>query len=357
MNDLMRYGKIINRCVLILLLGISIFGNLPIFIIIYVYFAIFMAIRTLIGRFSKEVKISLISAYFLLMACQITFCASIVFAGRTSGITYYLCKLFAAVIILLPLMVERFITSNKHTEFYPPSVEDITAISFEQLKNNMDKIVSVAQNINKVKDTITPHNLRATIGDLHRHSSTEYINNGTLTKNYFDLANSSLDDPYIYIVISNTGSAASEIISLFTQKQFNHASLSFDKELKTIISYNGGINVYPPGLNPEIIEAFHQKKDASILVYRLAATREQKSVIVDKVREINCDGSAYNILGLITKKSYKPNIMFCSQFVYKMLKFAGLNYFEKKDGNVRPTDLIELDYYKKLEHCYEINFQ
>jgi hypothetical protein len=39
-----------------------------------------------------------------------------------------------------------------------------------------------------------------------------------------------------------------------------------------------------------------------------------------------------------------------------MLKYAGVHYFEKEDGEVRPTDLIELDYYKKLRFEYEIKF-
>jgi hypothetical protein len=67
-------------------------------------------------------------------------------------------------------------------------------------------------------------------------------------------------------------------------------------------------------------------------------------------------GSAYNMIGLLVKRSYKPNIMFCSQFVYKMLKLARVQYFNKKDGEVRPTDFIELDYYKKLHFEYEIKF-
>lgn len=357
MNDLIRYRITINWIIFILLFGLTVFGNLPMFIIIYSYFAVVMSIRTLLHRFEKNIKIGLVSTYALLLANQIVFSVIIVFSKGVSGITFYLCKFFAAIIILLPLMLERFVVSTKQTKFYPPSVEEIATISFELMKDNVDTIVSAVQGINKIKDTVTFNNLKATIGDLYRHSSTKYINNGTLTEKYFSLVDKSLDDPYMYILVSNTGSAASEIISLFTHKNFNHASLSFDRDLKTIISYNGGINVYPPGLNPETIEAFHQKEDASILVYRIMATREQKTLIADKVKEINRDGSAYNIIGLATKHSYKPNIMFCSQFVYKMLKLAGLNYFDKKEGEVRPTDFIELDYHKKLEYCYEIKFQ
>jgi len=164
----------------------------------------------------------------------------------------------------------------------------------------------------------------------------------------------SLNDPNIYIIISNTGSSTSELISVFTDRKYNHASLAFDSDLKTIVSYCGGERIYPPGLNMEAIEYFNKKETASIIVYRLFAGSERKKKIIERIGEINKEGSAFNALGLVLKKSMKPNIMVCSQFVYKMLKHAGLEYFDKNDENIKPTDLIELDYYRKLEFAYEI---
>ena len=56
--------------------------------------------------------------------------------------------------------------------------------------------------------------------------------------------------------------------------------------------------------------------------------------MLDKIREINNEGSAYNLLGLVLKVTPQPNIMFCSQFVYTILELAGLNYFEKDAAHV-----------------------
>jgi hypothetical protein len=39
-----------------------------------------------------------------------------------------------------------------------------------------------------------------------------------------------------------------------------------------------------------------------------------------------------------------------------MLKFVGLAYFDKKDGQIKPTDFIELDYDRKLKYEYKIRF-
>lgn len=356
MNDLVQRNKYINWLVILLLVGLFLFANLPIMIITYSYLVVVMLIRTWLGGFNLGAKIGLSITYGLVAAIQIVFCSIVVFDLRGTGFMYYLSKLFAILLVLLPLVVERFVIANKNAEFYPPSVEDIAAVSFAEIRNSLDKITGIMHGVSKAAKSASLENLKTVLYDLHRHSATQYINDGTLTDAYFERANASLEDPHLYIVISNTGSAASEIISIFTQKQYNHASLSFDHDLDTIISYNGGANVYPPGMNIEILEQFHQKDGASVLVYSLPVTKQQKSAIIDKIAEINREGSAYNMAGLVVKHSYKPNIMFCSQFVYKMLKLAGVQYFNKKDGEVRPTDLIELDYYKKLHFEYEIKF-
>ncbi len=192
--------------------------------------------------------------------------------------------------------------------------------------------------------------------DLPRHNSFRYINNVSLTEEYFQEARRHLEDPHLYLVLSCTGSPASEILSVFTQRQYNHASLSFDRELRTILSYNGGERLYPPGLNREMLAFFHKKPGASILVYALGCTREQKVGVLARVEQINREGSAYNMIGLVFKFSHKPNIMFCSQFVYRMLELEGLAYFTKGDGDVKPTDLVELDYHRKLAFVTEIRF-
>jgi len=75
-----------------------------------------------------------------------------------------------------------------------------------------------------------------------------------------------------------------------------------------------------------------------------------------RIAEIIADLPRHNLLGLVFKYSHKPNIMFCSQFVYTLLIKSGTNYFEKMAAHVKPTDFVELDYYRKLEFAYEITF-
>lgn len=117
---------------------------------------------------------------------------------------------------------------------------------------------------------------------------------------------------YLYLVVTRSKSPSSEVIGLFTNKAYNHVSIAFERELQTIISYNGGDRLEPPGLNSEILTGLTRRSGLTVLLYRLPATPAQKRIILDKIYEINSEGSAYNLLGLLFKASYLPNIMFYS---------------------------------------------
>ncbi|MDR1970566.1 MAG: hypothetical protein LBQ46_01470 [Treponema sp.] len=202
--------------------------------------------------------------------------------------------------------------------------------------------------------TLSPADLGELVLDLPRHNSSRYITRLSLPPLYFVRAYASLDDPHVYLVLSDTGSPASKLIGLFTAADYNHVSLAFDPALETLVSYNGGNGVSSPGLNAERLEHLNRKPGASLAVYRLSAAPAQKRALIDRVRAINLEGSSYNLAGLVTKKSKLPNIMFCSQFVYSVLEDVGMGYFAKGRGHVRPTDFINPAWAGRLEFAGEI---
>ena len=347
-----------NRAVLFLvLLAVFVSGNRAIYAFLYGAAAAYMILRTCYAGFRKREKTMLCAGYLVLLALQLLYARTVIFDPGKPPVLHWLCRGVGVLAMLLPLFVERFITANKNARFYLPSLEEVQAIGFAELREQEETIRLALEEAEKTARKLTPENIAAALTGTHGHSSVSYVNHGSLTADFFRTAEASLEDPWLYIVISDTGSAASEIIGSVTRKVYNHASLSFDRALKTTLSYNGGANLYPPGLNPEMVAHFHLKPDASVLVYRLAADRAQKARVLAAVERINREGSAYNMMGLVTKWSYKPNIMFCSQFVYRMLQEAGLAYFEKRPGEVRPTDFVELDYRRKLEFVEEITFR
>lgn len=335
-------------------IGIFYSSNYMFFNIAYIFVFIFMIVKTLLKAAEINAKLIYMIIYIFIMISEIIFNTLITFNPHTIDNAFLFTKLFGITIILVPFVVEKMFFYHRNSNSFMSSFQEFSVVSYAQLMHDKDKIVSAIEKINKAGQALSKDNMVKILSDLPRHNCFRYINDGSLTEEYFKRAYDSLNDNYLYIVVSNTGSAASELISVFTNKMYNHISIAFDKQLLTIISYNGGENVYPPGLNHEMIDFFNKKADSSIIVYKLYTTTQQKKQIIDKVKEINHEGSAYNLLGLVFKYSHKPNIMFCSQFVYKMLQYAGLAYFVKKDIEVKPTDFIELDYYRKLEFVCEV---
>lgn len=328
--------------------------TITIFAVIYSISAVILLGHMWLSKNKFKTKIILSAIYLLIMILQQVFNTSFVFSGNDVWGILMLKKFVAIIIIFVPFFV--LYLNYLYTLQYQFSFKDASSISFEMIKEIHGRGVVFKNKVSQGANSLSRDNLNEIVQDIPRHSYTNYLNKNTLTNQYFEECEKSLEDEHLYIVISSTGSPASELISLFTNKAYNHVSLSFDRELKTIISYNGGENVAPPGLNQEQLVYFNKKDDASIIVYRISTPREKKQAVIDKIREINEIGSAYNLIGLVTKASIRPNIMFCSQFVYNILKVAGLEYFHSPSTKVKPTDFVENDYYRKLQFCYEIKF-
>lgn len=260
-------------------------------------------------------------------------------------------------LLSLSFIVDYYIEVKIYQNFYFPNNKNTKVFSFQDIKKiSTSYRQRVSDNVSRIS-SLSPSTVKEVVSDWTRHNSFQYINNDSIGDDYVERAFQSLNDEYVYIVISDTGSPASQLISVFTNKMFNHASISFDYDLKTLVSYNGGENISPPGLNMEMIEYFCKKDDSSILIYRLHVGYESKKKMIEEVIKINNEGSAYNLLGLVLHKSFKPNIMYCSQFVYRLLEVGDATYFKPISNSIRPTDFIELDYYRNLEYCYTIDFK
>lgn len=347
-----RYFTAGNVAISVLVLALFLYGDASLFNLVFFSLFLFVSFRVLQSKLRPRTRFLLILVYLTVMGLQIVFAANII-AGHSLWLAYPLRKVFAIASLAFPLIISRYAGVSKHSSFYLPTLQEAATISFAQLHELAYGINRAKDAIKKTGGSLAPDNIKTVIDDLPRHDSFHYVNDGSLTDDYFLAAEASLDDPNLYIIISNTGTAASEILSVFTRRKFNHASLSFDAALRTVVSYNGGARVYPPGLNSEMLDFFNKKPGSSILVYRLPVSCEQKKTALEKIAQINREGSAYNLLGLLIGQSYMPNIMYCSQFVYNMLDNIGAAYFEAA-GTIKPTDLIEKDYYRKLVFVEEL---
>ncbi|MDR1271678.1 MAG: hypothetical protein LBK04_01610 [Clostridiales Family XIII bacterium] len=346
--DIKQRTKIYGAIIAVLLIGLYFYGNIALFISVYLGVFIFVAVRAMQLKGRKRAVLALMLSYFIIFIIQLIFYVNTL-ASPGAWLEHPLKKLFAIFALLLPVVISRYVSVSNNAEIYLPSLKEATTIGFAEIHDYSGKIKGAIDVIQGARKSLSPENIRGILGNINRNDSFDYVNNGTLTEDYFKVARQSMGDPYIYIIITDTGSPTSEIISVFTQKQFNHASLSFDADMKTIVSYNGGEGIYPPGLNQEMLSWFHKKPDSGILIYRLSVSAEQKMAALERIGKINREGSAYNTVGLLTNKSYKPNIMYCSQFVYSIIESVGAAYFDAPTGAIHPTDFIEKDYYRKLE--------
>jgi len=349
----MKAQKILLLFILLLGMAFVSFGTAGIFFLAYLAISMILILKTATSGQYASRKFALVGIYFALLILQLMFCQIVIFGGPLHGPMFTFKKILGLILIYTPFIVNTY--ANYRRSVFP-SVEDIYTVSFHSLTSGLDRIVRAKNGLVKTKQSLSITNIAVFLTDLPRHSATSYINRNGLTDKYFEDCDESLADNHIYLIMSDTGSPGSELLSVFTQKMYNHISISFDYDLKTVVSYNGGEKLYPPGMNKEQISFFQKKQGASIIVYTLNCTRDKKQAMIDKVREINRIGSAYNMMGLVTRATFKPNIMFCSQFIYSLLAEVDLNYFESRAIDVKPTDFVEKDYYRHLDYCYQIKF-
>lgn len=264
-------------------------------------------------------------------------------------------RICSVVFLVAAFMMEYHVLKKEHVYEYF-STTCASCLSFEDVRRMHHKLKTTATSMGKAGAIMTPTVMRDTLTDIHRNSVLRYVNKDTLSEEYLLHLEQTRAYPDVYIVLSDTGSPASDVIGAFTNKVYNHVSISFDPDLKTLISYNGGERVLPPGLNAEMTEFFFKKESSSIRIYRLAVSLSQKARMIEKVKQINQQGSAYHMLGFAMKKPMRSNIMFCSQFVYRLLELADAQYFDKSSNEVKPYDFVELDYDRKLEFVEHIQF-
>ncbi|SET16359.1 hypothetical protein SAMN05216389_106117 [Oceanobacillus limi] len=165
---------------------------------------------------------------------------------------------------------------------------------------------------------------------------------------------------YVYIMLSDTGTLFTNLIKKYTKAPYNHASLSFDPELKEMYSF-GRKNPKNPLHGGFVKEDIHtgtysKFKDTTCVIYKLEVTERE----VEKMKRIidvfirNDDKFLYNILGVIGVSLKEPvefsNSYFCSQFVAEILRRSGIHLWDKLPVMVTPDDFRKNE---RLQLIYE----
>ena len=298
--------------------------------------------------------ILLVFIFFLSMFSQVISLSRLNYSIDIGSLILLLNNKFSVISISFILLLFIYAINQGKAQFYFNHSENLAIHPVKLLKSKKENYLNI---YSEGRTKINRQNIQYLIKDIPRHGYFNYTNKNSLTKEYFTFSRQSIENEnHLYLILSKTGSPASEVLSVFTHKEYNHISLSFDRSLYTMISYNGGNSYQNPGLNTESLASLNQKEGSRLLVYGLKIDKLDRLKILNNIKKINKEGSAYNVLGLLTNVSVRSNMMYCSQFVYLMLEDIGLNYFDAPENKIKPTDFIEYDTMQQLTFKYEIDF-
>lgn len=157
---------------------------------------------------------------------------------------------------------------------------------------------------------------------------------------------------YIYIVLSQTGTALSKVLRLITGAEYNHASISLDSQLCELYSF-GRLNPMNPVLGGFVKESkftgtFKRFSNTEIIILKRQVPDDVYRDMEDYLHKMyrNRNNFRYNYKGLFLAAagihSHKKRHFYCSEFVrYFLLKF-GMKEAECLDEIVKPMDFLKM---------------
>lgn len=156
----------------------------------------------------------------------------------------------------------------------------------------------------------------------------------------------------IYIIITNTPSVVSGIISVFTHTPYNHVSVSLDAELEQMFSF-GRRYKYFPWIGGFVRESPHfgtlgRFPETEAIVLRMTVDASTYAELSENLTDMleHKYTYRYDTLGLLAaifgKSIKRENYYYCSEFVRELLVKFGLEPVESFEEIVRPMDFLTL---------------
>ncbi|MDQ0090969.1 hypothetical protein J2T12_004395 [Paenibacillus anaericanus] len=167
-------------------------------------------------------------------------------------------------------------------------------------------------------------------------------------------------DQSVFILLTNTGTLFTRVIQTYTKAPYNHASISFNRELSELYSFgrkhpNNPLN---GGFVKEDLKTgtFSKYPNTTCVIYELQVSERE----IEKMKRVlqvfiqKRQKYLYNILGVVGIALKEPvefsNSYFCSQFVAEILERSGIKLWNKLPALVTPDDFRQSD---RLHLIYE----
>lgn len=168
------------------------------------------------------------------------------------------------------------------------------------------------------------------------------------------------EDQSVFILLTNTGTLFTKMIQTYTKAPYNHASISFKRDLSEMYSFGRKhpSNPLNGGFVKEDIKTgtFSKYPGTTCVIYELQVTPRE----VERMRRVlhifirSQKKYLYNILGVIGIALKEPvefsNSYFCSQFVAEILDRSGIKLWDKLPALVTPDDFRQSE---RLQLVYE----
>lgn len=161
-----------------------------------------------------------------------------------------------------------------------------------------------------------------------------------------------MNNVYIYLVFSKTGTWLSKLIYVFSGIKYAHTSISFDASFTKMYSF-GRTNPNNPFSGGFVIEninegVFKKFPQCECKIYKVPVKQAQLDTLQERINEfiVEQDNMKYNFWGLlgilINLPLYRKNYYFCSQFVSEVLMDCNIFKCEKEPELVKTSELLEI---------------
>ena len=167
-----------------------------------------------------------------------------------------------------------------------------------------------------------------------------------------------MEQKYIYIIVTQTGTILSQILKTITGAKYNHSSISLCRDIEKMYSF-GRIDPYNPvwgGFVQESINngTFKRFKNTQAVIIRAEITNQQYKEVNEYLNKLYNEREkyGYNYLGLIlagVKLKHKCKTRYyCSEFVRDTLVRFKIISSYKFPSVAKPIDFLNLENFETI---------
>ena len=160
----------------------------------------------------------------------------------------------------------------------------------------------------------------------------------------------------VYIVLTYTGTILSQIVRLYTKKDYSHVSLSLDKDLNQMYSF-GRLFSYTPIFAGFVQESpkygtFKRFKKTRSKIYSLEISDKDYKTVQETIEKFKKNRRKYgfNMLGLIAVMGHyhikRRKHLYCAEFVKIVLEQTSLD--------LHLPEVIKPDDFQRIEGAKEV---